>query len=102
MLGNKEKLIIKILIGVFLTIGITFGVIVMIYIFQKDQPVPYWINHFGFAIILFSISPIAFMLPMLNQSKYVGDGKGDSLMLIVSILLFLCGLLSIGISYLVK
>jgi hypothetical protein len=100
MLGKKEKLIIKIIIAVLLAIAVTFSVIVFIYIQRTD--VPYWINHFGFALILIPISGIAMLLPMLNQSKYVGDGKGDSLMVIVSILLFLSALLSIGLSYLIK
>ncbi len=100
MLGKKEKLIIKIIIAVLLAIAVTFTVIVFIYIQRTD--VPYWINHFGFALILIPISGIAMLLPMLNQSKYVGDGKGDSLMVIVSILLFLSALLSIGLSYLIK
>ena len=99
MLGNKEKLIIKIIIAILLAITITFSVIVFIYI-QKPE-VPYWINHFGFALVLIPISAIAMLLPMLNQSRYVGDGKGDSLMVIVSILLFLSALLSIGLSYLI-
>ena len=100
MLGKKEKLVIKIIIAVLLAIAVTFSVIVFIYIQRTD--VPYWINHFGFALILIPISGIAMLLPMLNQSKYVGDGKGDSLMVIVSILLFLSALLSIGLSYLIK
>ncbi len=99
MLGKKEKLIIRIVIAVLLAIAVTFSVITFIYL-QQPQ-VPYWINHFGFALILFPISGIAMLLPMLNQSKYVGDSRGDSLMLIVAILLFLSACLSIGLSYLI-
>ena len=97
MLGKKEKLIIKIILAVLLTIAITFTVLVFIYLQQPE--VPYWINHFGFFLILTPVSGIALLLPMLNQSRYSGDGKGDSLMLIVAILLFLSGLVSIGLSY---
>ena len=99
MLGKKEKLIIRTIIAVLLVIAITFSVITFIYL-QKPE-VPYWINHFGFALILFPISGIALLLPMLNQSKFVGDGKGDSLMIIVAILLFLSAILSIVLSYII-
>ncbi len=99
MMGKKEKLIIRIIIGVLLAIAITFSVITFIYMQQKE--VPYWINHFGFALILFPISGIAMLLPMLNHTKYVGDSHGDSLMVIVSILLFLSGILSIVLSYII-
>ncbi|MBR6071314.1 MAG: hypothetical protein IKP77_00595 [Acholeplasmatales bacterium] len=97
MLGKKEKFIIRIIIATLLVLAIGFSIVVFIYV-NKDE-VPYWINHFGFAIILTFISGIAFLLPMLNQSKYVGDSHGDSLMIIVGILLFLSGLLSILFSY---
>ncbi len=99
MLGKKEKLVIRIIIAALLAVAITFSVITFIYMQQPE--VPYWINHFGFALILFPISGIALLLPMLNQSKFVGDGKGDSLMVIVAILLFLSGILSIVLSYII-
>ena len=97
MLGKKEKLIIRVIIAVLLGLAIGFSVVVMIYVNKAE--VPYWINHFGFAIILFLIAGIAFLLPTLNQSRYVGDSHGESLMIIVSILLVLAALLSILFSY---
>ncbi len=100
MLNNKEKLIVKAIIAVLLAIAIGFSIVVFIYVNKTE--VPYWINHFGFAIILVNVAGIAFLLPMLNQSKYVGDGKGDSLMVIVGILLFLSAILSIVFSYVIN
>lgn len=97
MLSKKEKLVIRSIIAVLLALAIAFSIVV--FIFVNKSEVPYWINHFGFAIILTLIAGIAFLLPMLNQSKYVGDNHGDSLMVIVGILLLLSGLLSILFSY---
>ena len=101
MFNNKEKLIIKIVIGILLAIAIGLGVVVLIYK-MNEWDEPYFIKHFIFAIILLMISGIAFLLPMLNQSKFSGDGKGDSLMLVVGILLFLTAILSVILSYTIK
>jgi len=97
MIDKKTKLIIRSIIAVLLVGAITFSVLFFINLVREEKI--YWITHFGACIILIFVSGIAFLLPVLNQTKYVGDGKGDSLMLIVGILLFLTALLSIGISY---
>ncbi len=101
MFNKKEKLIIKIAIGVLLAIAIGLGIVVLLYKINGWEE-NYFIKHFIFAIILIMISGIAFLLPMLNQSRFSGDGKGDSLMLLVGILLFLTAILGIILSYTIQ
>ena len=50
-------------------------------------------------ICLFIVGVIALLLPMVGTTKY-GDGKGDSMMIVVGFLLMLCAIISVIYSFL--
>jgi hypothetical protein len=50
-------------------------------------------------IIMILIGIIAILMPLLNGQKVVGENKGDNMMLVVGVLLIVCGLLSVLMSY---
>lgn len=98
MFDKKTKIIFMLVIGIFATITITIGAFTLYYIFS-DSEMPYFLYHFGLAIILTCIGVIAFFLPFFGTKKYSDDSK-DSIMLIVAGLLLLSAILSIIMSYL--
>lgn len=98
MLSKKTRLILKIVIAVMMAIATTIGVFIMYYIFADKENFPYFLNHFGLAIVLTCIAVIAFILPLLGRKKY-GDDSRDGVMIIAAGLLVLLGLLSIIMSY---
>ena len=51
--------------------------------------------------MLMLVGAIAFMLPLTTRTRY-GEGKGDNLMIIVAILLVLAGIVTIGITFILK
>ena len=97
MLDKRTKLIFRIVILILFLSTLAIGGTMLGFVFSKTD-MPYFFQHFGLAICLFFIGIIAFMLPMLNQTKYSGDSK-DSMMLVVAVLLILSAILSIVISY---
>ena len=97
MLDPKTKSIFRIVILILFLSTLAIGGTMLGFVFSGAE-MPYFFQHFGLAICLFLIGIIAFMLPMLNQTKYTGDSK-DSMMLVVAVLLILSAILSIIISY---
>ena len=65
--------------------------------FVRNEP-NYFEKHFLVAISLSLIGIVAFLLPTVYEKKYANN-KGDSLMVIVSFLLFICAIISIVYSY---
>ena len=97
-MDKKSIIIIKIIITIMVLISlVTIGIyIVEAYVLNS---VSYFTQHFTMFICLFCVGIIALMLPNVNQKKLSGDNKGDSLMLVVGVLLILCSFVSIIISY---
>ena len=95
---EKPNLGLKIFVG---CIAIISVILVSYYVidiyFVQHQP-NYFQKHFLIAIALMLIGIIAFCLPIIYQRKYANN-KGDSLMVIVSFLLFICAIISIVYSY---
>lgn len=99
MLSKRTRLIFKIIIGVMMAISVTLGAFILYYVFSDHDTFPYFLNHFGIAIILVCVSVIAFLLPLLAKKKYSDDSR-DGIMILASGLLILLALLSIIMSYL--
>ena len=95
---RKNRIIFLAVLLVFAAISVTIAAFIIYYVFS-DNEMPYFFNHFGLSIVLASIGVIAFVLPFIGQKKYSDDSK-DSMMIIVSGLLFLTAILSIIMSYL--
>ncbi|MBQ9900106.1 MAG: hypothetical protein IJM36_03135 [Acholeplasmatales bacterium] len=68
--------------------------------FTRDfADISFFAKYFSLGLALILIGCIAFCLPFFTRTRY-GDNKGDNTMLIVAILLVLCGIVSIPLSFL--
>ena len=90
---------LKIFMMVIAAISVILVAYYAIDVFFIGNPENYFQKHFLLAIVLGLIGIEAICLPALNGVKFSGEAKGDSLMFIVGILLFLCGLISIIYSF---
>lgn len=100
-MNNKNNTVskkIKIIFYFIIFIILSLGVYYLIEVFSGGEP-SYFTQHFLGAIALVCTGIVALLMPLVTTSKLSGSTQGDSLMLIVGILLILCGLLSIVISY---
>ena len=78
---------------------VTLGLGIYYFMDTSDASISYFTEHFLSAVALFCIGVIALLLPVLNGTKLSGTNQGDSLMIVVGILLMLCAILSIIMSY---
>lgn len=100
MLSKKERFRIKIIIGVLIVIDLLIlGYYLLDAFVIPPDGVNFYNEHFCAMICLFIVGVIALLLPMVGTTKY-GDGKGDSMMIVVGFLLILCGIISVIYSFL--
>ena len=109
MMDNKNKINpnagkvvnnigLKIFVGALAIISVILvGYYVVDVYFVQHEP-NYFEKHFLAAIAMMLIGIIAFLLPTVYEKKYANN-KGDSLMVIVAFLLFICAIISIVYSY---
>lgn len=95
--NNKLLLAFKIVITIAFVVIVCFSI--LFFIETENSGLAYFKKHFVISIILFFVGIIAFFLPKLNQKSFQGENKGDRFMIIVSILLFVCSILSCVFSY---
>ena len=96
--NNKENLWIKIVLGVTMALLVACGIFYVIELFVLETT-SYFTKHFLPSCVLFLVGIGALLMPMVSQKKYSGENKGDSLMIVVAFLLFICSLFSIIMSY---
>ena len=90
----KIKVILAVLASITLVLLAYYGV--SYYVLEQSN---YFLEHFASALIMLAIGGCAILMPMLNSTKMTGENKGDNMMLVVGVLLFICSLVSIIISY---
>ena len=90
----KLKIILGVLASIVLVLAIYYGV--FYFLLEKSN---YFLDHFASMIILILIGFIAIIMPLLNGQKVIGDNKGDNMMLVVGVLLIVCGLISVIVSF---
>lgn len=98
---NKKRIqTVKIVIFVLVVLVLALGTEYLIEYFSHEHfdEMSFFAQHFTLGIALILIGVIAFILPFLTRTRY-GDNKGDNMMLIVSILLVLCGIVAIALSF---
>ena len=99
MISDKARKIYKIILAVLAAIVIAIGIEAAVeLVFLENHTPSYFVTHFSFGIALMLIGAMAFIMTQVAKRRYDG-GKGDELMLIVSVLLILCGVIAIVISY---
>lgn len=91
----KIKIVLAILVGIVLIVACYYGICYFIL-----ETTNYFLEHFAGSIIMMLIGVMAILMPLLNGQKLTGENKGDNTMFVVGILLFVCSLVSILISYL--
>ncbi len=98
--ANKKGIFLAFRIIVYLAVGIVVGLAILYFIESTNQQMSFFSLHFAIPIILAMIGVIAILLPKLTKKSYSGDTKGDSFMTLVGILLLLCAIMSLGLSFL--
>lgn len=99
---DKKKIqTVKIIIFVLAVIilGLIVGYLYEYFTSKTFDDIHFFFKYFALGIALILIGIIAFCLPFFTRTRY-GDNKGDNTMLIVAILLVLCGIVSIPLSFL--
>lgn len=100
MLNKKDRKRIKIIIGALIIIDLlVLGYYLLDAFVLPPDGVNFYNEHFCAMICLFIVGVIALLLPMVGTTKY-GDGKGDSMMIVVGFLLMLCAIISVIYSFL--
>ena len=99
-MNKKKELILKIIMSVLMVIlllNVAFYFIDVNLLNGQN----YYTKHFLMAVSLFFLGIIALMMPMglKNKNRFSGDGKGDSLIIVVGFLLIACALISIIYSF---
>ncbi|MBD5391141.1 hypothetical protein HDR67_03965 [bacterium] len=59
----------------------------------------YFTIHFALPIVLLFVGVIAIFLSMLSRLSLSGESKGDMLMIGVGLVLFLCSIITLALSY---
>ena len=99
MISDKSRKLFKILLAVLAAIVVGLGIWAAVeLVFMENHTPSYFVKHFSFGLALILIGIMAFLMTQVAKRRYEG-GKGDEMMLIVSVLLILCGILGIAISY---
>lgn len=99
MLNNKEKKILKIIMAVFLFLGISLTIEAAIeYFFIEEALRSHFFEHWVGGLTLFCVGIVALIMPQLSKSRFQ-DNKADNLMSVVAVLLILCSIITIVCSY---
>ena len=101
MLTNNQKRKFKIAIGILMLIALAIVAEYLFEYFTKEttNQMSFFANHLALGFVLIVIGFIAFLLPFTTRTRF-GEGKGDNMILVVGILLVLCGILAIPLTFL--
>lgn len=100
MISKKTKLIFKIIISILMAISMIVGGFFLYFVSFKNDNVPYFFEHFALFVSLLCIGIVALLLPAVTNSRFMGNGK-DNIMILVGFALIICGLVAIIYSYMV-
>lgn len=59
----------------------------------------FFTSHFLIGIVLAIIGCFAIYMPTVSQKSYSGDDRGDKMMFVIGLILFLCAIISIIVSF---
>ena len=91
---------IVIVIAALIVLGIT-GLYLYELFFRPDN-ISFFSKHFAISVIFVVIGVLAFLLPMVNKENLKTDDKGDKMMPIIGIMLFICAVFSCLMSFMTK
>ncbi|MBQ9449556.1 MAG: hypothetical protein IJU60_06770 [Acholeplasmatales bacterium] len=99
MLSDRGRKIMKIILFVLAICVVAIAVEAAVeLVFMTNHEPSYFVKHFSLGTSLILIGIMAFLMTQVAKRRYEG-GKGDELMLVVSVLLILCGFIAYMISY---
>jgi len=96
--GNGRKIIRIILFILAIAVIVLATEAAIELIFMENHEPSYFVKHFSLGTSLIIIGVMAFLMTQVAKRRYEG-GKGDEMMLVVSVLLILCGFIAYLISY---
>lgn len=97
--AHKKGIFLAFRIIVYVAVAVVVGLAVLYFIESTNQTMSFFSLHFAVPIILAMIGIIAILLPKLTKKSYSGDTKGDNFMTLVGVLLILCAVMSLGLSF---
>lgn len=98
-LNEKEKLLLKITMGIFISIA-AIHIILWLILCYFIGISNYYLNHFLIPIILLCIGIFAIIMPYYNKySSYQANTKGDNFMPIIGVCLIFCAFITLILSY---
>lgn len=103
-MNKNDSSIVKILkvvivIATIIIIGVTG---VYLYEIFAEKEVSFFSKHFALPIVFMVVGVLAFLLPMANKENLRTDDRGDKMMPIIGILLFVCAIFSCLMSFMAK
>ena len=98
-LKQKRQIIFTLKLIMLISLLLIITLIILWLFDLADKELNYFNQHFLIPSCLFLVGVIAIILPnVINKSKF-SDNRGDKMMPIVGIMLIVCALLSIFLSY---
>ncbi len=97
-LKQKRQIIFTLKLIMLICAMLIITLIVLFLIDLADSEINYFNQHFMLPSCLFLVGVIAMILPNVTKSKF-SDNKGDKMMPVVGIMLIVCALLSLFLSY---
>ena len=103
-MNKKDSSIVKILKIVIIISTIIIVGVTGVYLFESlgEREVSFFSKHFAIPIVFIVVGILAFLLPMANKENIRTDDKGDKMMPIIGILLFICAIFSCLMSFMTK
>ena len=101
---KNDSLVIKVLKVVIAIASVIICGITILYLLEVFgiKEVSYFSEHFAIPVIFTIVGILAFLLPIANKENIKTDDKGDKMMPVISILLFLCAIFSCIMSFMNK
>lgn len=101
---KNDSSIIKILKVVIIVATIIIICVTGVYLYEifTEKEVSFFSKHFALPIVFMVVGILAFLLPMANKENLRTDDRGDKMMPIIGILLFICAIFSCLMSFMTK
>ena len=99
---TKMVKIVKVVIGIATAVILGLTGLYLYETFYNADNISYFSQHFAISVIFVIIGILAFLLPMVNKENVRTDDKGDKMMPIIGVMLFICAIFSCLMSFMTK
>ena len=94
--------IVKVVIAISTVIILAITGLYLYETFFTPDNISFFSKHFAISVIFIVIGVLAFLLPMVNKENIKTDDKGDNMMPIIGVMLFICAIFSCLMSFMTK